>query len=79
MSHRAHIAEEKGTVYDLRYDGRFFILRIDGYKSELFKRALAEGRTVSLQEYGFVMFTGWGEPDATLAEYLQSKYRLYQQ
>lgn len=71
------IIKEKALVYDLRFpetDNAFFIIEVEKLKHKEFKRVLKENLSISLTDYGKILFSGYGEPSLEIRNILKEKY-----
>jgi hypothetical protein len=80
MHFAAKIIREKALVYDLRFPEEqhqpFFILEIAATNHKEFKRVLKRITSANLQQYGTILFSGYGEPPDDLKAELSAKYGM---
>lgn len=81
MSFAARVLSQKSRLYCLQYDigtkeECYFFLLVDAAKEQAFQRALDASAPTKIEEFGTVVASGWGAPDATLREEMTAKYGI---
>ena len=78
----AKIIREKALVYGLWVDQpgnrkAYFVLEVESAKHNDLKRLLGSGESITLTDYGNILYSGWTEPDDTLKAEFREKYGLF--
>jgi hypothetical protein len=81
-SFAARIEKETALVYDLRVmlegDARYFIVKIPPTKRAAFLDAVAKDAGFTLEDYGEILYQGWGEPSEEVKAMLRARYGMYE-
>ena len=77
MSFATKIERQKALVYDVREDGKFYVIKVKPSLNKAFKEVISTLDPSKLPEYGEILHSGEGEPSAELKAELNEAYGMY--
>ena len=78
--HILNIIDEDALIYDLRTTQNarkaWFLFKADPYKHSEFKKVVVSEKSFNLEDYGKILYSGWGEPGEGIKDAISTKFGM---